>query len=284
MKCIDLHTHSTESDGSFTPEEIIDLAIKNALSVVALTDHDTVAGIANFIKYTENKNIIPISGVEISSTLKNKEIHIVGLFVDYKNLALNDFLLEIRKERDLRNMRIIENLNKLGYEITIDEVLTVASGDSVGRPHFAKILIKKGYFKENQSVFDTVLKRGRPGYSHRVLPTPEETITKIHNAGGIAIWAHPVWRKKNASSFVRNIVKKLMIFGLDGVETYYSSFSNAQHKMMKKIALEYDLLQSGGSDFHGANQPTIKLASCAGNFKVPFELYENLIKDIKNEE
>ncbi len=282
MNCIDLHTHSTESDGSFTPQELIDLGVENELKAIALTDHDTMAGIPSFIQQAKYKNIIPVAGVEISVALKNKEIHIVGLFIDYKNQELIDLLCEIRKERNVRNVQIVEKLNNLGYEISMPEILKVAGGDSIGRPHFAKILLNKGYFNEPQEVFDEVLKRGQPGYSHRVLPSPEETIKIIHNAGGVAIWAHPVYRQKNARSFVRNTIKKLIKLGIDGMETYYSSFTADQHKMLMEIANEYNLLHSGGSDFHGSNQPHINLASCAGNFQVPFELYEKMIETIKN--
>jgi len=281
---IDLHTHSTISDGTYTPTELVEYAIEKELKVIALTDHDSVSGIDEFLRASQkHKYLIAVPGVEISVSKGSNEIHIVGLFVDHKSESLNRLLCEVRKHRDDRNIKIIEKLNKLGYDITIDEVIEVASGTTVGRPHFAKVLIEKGYFKNSQDVFDECLKRGQSGYAHRILPSFSRGIREIHEAGGIAIWAHAVWRKKNERSFVRNTLNKLIKADIDGIETQYTSFNEKQSAMLKEMADEYGLLESGGSDFHGENQPSIDLAVGYGDLKVPYEFYEKMLLTMNNE-
>lgn len=274
-KFIDLHTHSTASDGSYTPTELVSKAAEIGLSAIALTDHDTVSGLPEFLdKASTIEGLIAVPGCELSINFSNKEIHIVALFIDYKNKELVDLLTEIRTNRNKRNEQMIAKLQSLNFDITIDEVLNVASGESIGRPHFADVLIRKGYFKERQDVFDAVLKRGRGAYCHRILPTLERALTTIHNAGGIAIWAHPVYRKKNERSYVRKTLKYMSRFDIDGVETYYPLYSDWQHKMLQEVAKEAGILESGGSDFHGDNQPGISLGIGRGDLKIPYKLYE----------
>jgi predicted metal-dependent phosphoesterase TrpH len=167
----------------------------------------------------------------------------------------------------------------MGYDITIDEVKAISGGESMGRPHFARILIEKGYFSETQDVFDQCLKRGAPAYCQRVLPSPEKAIEEIHNAGGLAIWAHAVYRLKNERYFVRKTLKYLTQIGLDGVEVLYSTFTKKQQKMMNELADEFNMLKSAGSDFHGENQPSISLGTGIDNsFQAPESLYLNLTK------
>ena len=271
---VDLHTHSNASDGSFTPTEVFNLASENGLAAVALTDHDTVGGIPEFLKCgAESTSCAAIPGVEISVDLGGNEVHIVGLFINHKCPSLLKLLTEIRINRDSRNSIIINKLQAMGYDITLNEVNAEADGESVGRPHFAKILIDKGYFSEPQQVFDKCLKRGASAYCSRKLPSPEEAIREIHNAGGLAFWAHAVYRLKNERYFVRRTIKRLVLCGLDGVEAYYSTFSPAQQQMMIGFAEEFKLLRSGGSDFHGSNQPSISLATGTdGTLKVPEEI------------
>lgn len=276
-RIIDLHIHSTSSDGSCSPTEIVKMAKELGLAAIALTDHDTVAGIPEFLHQAEMaENMALVPGVEISVDLFGSEAHIVGLFIDHENQDLLKLLREIRDNRDQRNIQIIAKLNDKGYDITLDEVLEVAGGESVGRPHFAKILIEKGYFTENQEVFDKCLKKGAPGYCARKLPRLDDAINHIHGAGGIAIWAHAVYRRDDEHSYVRKTIKKLIKFGLDGVETYYTTFQPHQQDMMASLAAEFKMIPSGGSDFHGSNQPKIQLAHGYGDMRIPEEVYHNL--------
>lgn len=275
-KYIDLHIHSNVSDGSVTPKGIIDLAYALKLSAVALTDHDTVSGLSEFMDYGRNFPMYTVPGVEISAALQSNEVHIVGLFIDYNSESLNELLFKIRQDRDRRNISIISKLCSLGYEISIDEVLAIAGGETVGRPHFAQILIHKGYFTEVREAFEKCLKRGAPAYCSRKIPKIDEVIAEIHKAGGLAVWAHPVYRRNDERSYVRRTIRKLKDMGLDGVECYYSSYSPEQQKMMLDITSEFNLLKSGGSDFHGQNQPSVLLGTGMGNLRVPEEIYFEL--------
>jgi len=277
-KYIDMHTHSTASDGSYTPHELVQYASEKGLAAIALTDHDTVSGIPELLKSASQVDgLTAVPGVELSINFSNKEIHILGLFIDHTNQPLLELLKEIRDNRNKRNEQIVIKLQLLGYDITFDEVAALASGESIGRPHFADLLIRKGYFTERQEVFDAVLKRGRGAYCHRVLPTLERALNTIHQAGGLAIWAHPVYRKKNERSYVRKTLKYMSRFGIDGVETYYPLYSEWQHQMLREVAGDMEILDCGGSDFHGLNQPGIDLGVGRGDLKIPYSVYEKLL-------
>ena len=277
MKLIDLHTHSTASDGSFTPSELVEKANEIGLAAVALTDHDTVSGVDEFLEVAgKYDSLEAIPGVEISVGFKSKEIHLVGLFIDHKSESLLELLCEIRKDRNQRNERMIDKLQEMGYEITLQELLDVAGGESIGRPLLAKILIEKGYFTEVQEVFDKCLKRGTPAYSQRVLPTPEKGISEIHKAGGIAIWAHPLYRNSNARNTVRKVLREVK--GIDAIEAYYTSFTSTQTRAVIEVAEEFNIPVSGGTDFHGTNQNGIDLGTGYGELAVPYEVLENLKK------
>lgn len=275
--------HSTASDGSLSPSEILEAAKKKGLSAVALTDHDTVGGIPEFLDYAKNvPHISAVPGVELSVDFYDYSIHIVGLLIDHKKPSLNRLLSEIRDNRNKRNFLIIEKLQSLGYDITLKEVQEIAGGESVGRPHFARVLVKKQYFSGVQEVFDRCLKKGAPGYCMRKLPSPEEAIKKIHQAGGAAFWAHPMHRGECSKTYVLTVLKTLIKMGLDGIETYYSTFTPEQQKLLLDIAEDFNLLASGGSDFHGENMPGIDLGCGYGNLAVPEDLYVNICRHVKN--
>ncbi len=276
MKFIDLHTHSTASDGSFSPLELVEHAHKIGLGAIALTDHDTVSGIPEFLEAAVDYPLEAVPGVEVSVEYSGNEVHIVGLFIDYTMEPLLELLCEIRKNRNRRNELIIEKLQKMGFDITLQELLDVAGGESIGRPLLAKILIEKGYFTEVQEVFDKCLKRGASAYCARVLPSPEKAIHEIHQAGGIAIWAHPLYRSKNDRTYLRKVLRKLSELKIDAIEAYYTSFSPGQTRAVLEVAEEFSLLVSGGSDFHGTNQSNVNLGKGYGELAVPFEVFEKL--------
>lgn len=276
-KLVDLHLHSTASDGSLSPSELIELAASRNLSAIALTDHDTLSGIPEFMDHATNfPDLIPIPGVEVSVDFAGRELHIVGLFIDYNCQSLEEMLCEIRKNRNARNKLMVQKLQGMGYDITLNEVLEAAGGESVGRPIFAKILIEKGYFSEPQAVFDHCLKRGTPAYCSRVLPSPKDAIAQIHAAKGLAIWAHPLHRSQTDRSYLRKTLTELLQYQIDGIEAYYTSFTGSQTKAVKEVAYEFSIPVSGGTDFHGTNQIGIEIGIGHGNLAVPFSVFHDL--------
>ena len=268
---IDLHTHSTASDGKDSPALLVERAVKAGLSGIALTDHDTVSGLAEFLEAGKNAPLKTVPGVKLSSRGNNRELHIVGLFIDPDSPVLAAFLEKMRQNRSKRNEEMLIRLNAMGFSLTKEEVEEEAEGESVGRPHFAQALIRKGYFKTSREVFEQCLKRGKRAYVPRELPSPGEAIAAVHEAGGLAIWAHPVSQNGGGGgrSHVKKCLAQLVPEGLDGVETYYSQFTPAQHEMVSSLAEEFALLPSGGSDYHGGNIPEISLGIGTGNLAVP---------------
>lgn len=275
---IDLHAHSSASDGTLSPGELIALAARQNLTAVALTDHDTVSGLEEFIAAARETTVYPVPGVEISAFYNNREIHLAGLFIDSHNQNLLELLKQMRIDREERNNVILNKLRSLGYHISEEEILEEAGGECVGRPHFAGALMKKYDFESRQDVFDQCLKRGTPGYSPRKLPPPDKVIEVIHEAGGLAVWCHPIYRTKGERSFVRKMLKLLVPMGLDAIEAYYSIFSTQQTQMLLTMAQEFGIAVSGGSDFHGDNQPHIKLGSGDGNMEIPDDVFFSLAK------
>lgn len=274
---IDLHIHSTASDGCQAPAALIRMAEELHLAVVALTDHDTVAGIDEFLAAAANSPVTAVPGVEISTTFDNREVHIVGLFIDHHSAQLNVFLDEVRTRRHERNERIIAKLQGRGYGITLDDAAAIAGGDVVGRPHIAKVLFDKyDEFETLQDVFDKLLKKGRPGYVPRALTAPPEAIRQIHAAGGVAVWAHPIFRQANEYQWCRKAIKYLRCAGIDALEVYYTSFNTEQSDALRNYAAEFGLAMSGGSDYHGSAFGENQMGSGNGALQVPYEFYESL--------
>ena len=275
---IDLHVHSTFSDGTLTPEKLIQAADEIKLAAIALTDHDTVAGIGDFLREAKlHPELEAIAGVELSTRFGAREMHIVGLFLDPESVELNAFLSAAREERMLRNEAIKAKLASLNYPVSWDEIAPDRRDcASVGRPHFAAALMKKFQFPDKQSVFDKLLKNGAPAYVPRKLPEPAAAIAAIHGAGGIAVWAHPVYRNRNERAWARRVMKRFAGLGLDAVEGYYSMFSATETAMITELAALNHLALSGGSDYHGKNSPQIELGVGAGGLRVPVALLDAL--------
>ncbi len=276
MKKIDLHTHSTSSDGTLSPSAIIRMAESLDLAAVALTDHDTLDGIQEFLSAAKQSKVKAVPGVEIASTWNLREIHVLGLWVDHANSELGELLKKIRGNREKRNYEMLEGLRKSGFDITLEEVKNEAGGDVIGRPHVASLLVKKKYFKTIKDVFGSCLARGAQNYVSRILPEIAEVISIIHNAGGIAIWAHPVHRNKSNCTNVKSDIIHFISLGLDGIEAYYPEYSEKQHKMLLKYASELNLQITGGTDFHGEILPSISMATGRGNLSIPETVYTEL--------
>ncbi|MFT5129126.1 MAG: putative metal-dependent phosphoesterase TrpH [Rhodothermales bacterium] len=272
---IDLHCHSTASDGSFSPTELGVLAGQAGLRAIALTDHDTLAGIPEFVAGMP-AGIEAIAGVEISSSWYGTSMHLLGLFVDIENSALLDLLEELREQRIRRGKRIVERLVKQGCAIDYEEVYAEASGDCLGRPHMARVLVRHGYCTDLRDAFDRFLNDQHVGDIRRWLPLPKDAIAAVHAAGGVASWAHPSGVHNPSRSRLRRTVSKLKEAGIDALEAYYAQYTDEQTQVVCEIADEFGLKRSGGSDFHGENTPGVSLGIGKGKLHVPDELLEQL--------
>lgn len=271
MSRLDLHLHTTHSDGSCTPTEVVDLAHQAGVTTLAITDHDIMTGVAEAIMAAEPCGIEVIPGVEISSIIGQSELHILGYFLDWQDPILNERFTTLRESRHRRNPQIVERLQALGIDITYDEVRTRAGSDSVGRPHIARTLMDKQVVSSAKEAFDRFLANGKPAYVPRDLPNPAEAIQWIKAAGGLAVLAHPTWVKLADRSLVE-LLRELKTAGLDGVEVYYSTHSSRQIREYLSLAQQLGLLITGGSDFHGLTKPDIDVGIGKGTLHVPTSL------------
>lgn len=274
----DLHTHSMASDGTFSPAEVAELAKKAGLTSVALTDHDTVDGIDEFIAGGLRAEIETIPGIELAAAYKNTELHIVGLFIDHKSRALRESMEYIVGERNERNEKMIKALRRNGIEVTLGELEENAGGNIITRAHYANVMVNKGYVKTKEEAFDRYISSGRPGYVKRETLTPKKCIEVIRDSGGVPVLAHATLYGFGYLE-IHNLVGELKGYGLMAMETMYSTYTPVQTEEIGKICRYYGLLDSGGSDFHGANKPDINIGSGRGNLKIP-QRFADAMKDI----
>lgn len=281
---IDLHTHSTASDGTFSPTEIINEALKLAGKenpvVLALTDHDTVFGIEEFQKAASKyqKQLTAISGIEISTNYHGVEIHMLGYNINPSNKSLLDKLTIYRESRDGRNAKIIKKLQEQGFKISMDEIHPDKPGETIGRPHIAKLLMKKKYVSSIQEAFDKYLAEGRICYVERIMPTPKEAIDLIKSSGGIPVLAHLMLYKKLNAAQKETLVHELKEYGLAGLETYYNTYTPVEQEYVSSLAKQWGLLKTGGTDFHGQNKPHISLFNGQGEMNVPESILPELFQ------
>lgn len=265
---IDLHTHSVFSDGSSTPEELIALAEQAGLTALALTDHDTTDGLARFMAAGEKSTVQPVSGVELSAEFGNIAFHMLGYLFDPAHTELQKALERVRKGRTERNVRILENLNRLGYGLTHDDVRKHAGDDLVGRPHFAAALIEKGHFKHKDKIFQQLLGKGKAAYAERQRLMPEACVEVIRKAGGVPVIAHPGQMRLSVRD-LRRLVKRLKEHGLGGLEVWHPTHQPHQTASFLRICEDFELAATGGSDFHGALTPDLTLGRGFGDLCVP---------------
>ncbi len=263
-RIIDLHTHTTASDGSSSPEELVRLASSLGLSAVAITDHDNVSGIEEAMQAGDKYGVEIVPGIEISVDFNSGTMHMLGYYIDYRDSTLLEKLAFLQSERDTRNTRIVKKLNELGMKITYDEVKSIADGQ-VGRPHFAQILQRKGFVKDFNEAFDRFLGKGKPAYAEKGRFNTEDAIGLILNTGGIPVLAHPPYLYISDYMNLKKTISGLKSLGLMGIETYYSTHTQKQTENLVKISNELDLLITGGSDFHGEIKPEIVIGSGIDN-------------------
>ncbi len=275
MKLIDLHTHSTASDGTLSPAALAAEAAKAGLAAVALTDHDTVDGLPEFLSAAAPNGPELVPGVEISAQRPGGgPMHMVGLWIDPHDPSLKKGLAWMQQARAQRNPRIAAKLQALGLDISMEEVTALAPGQ-VGRPHFAQALVNKGLVSNTSEAFSRYLKRGAPGYVEKQRMAPAEALRLIRSAGGLPVLAHPGLLDMGPA-VLEELVAGLRDQGLMALEAYYSEHNPAQERQFKGLAARLGLALSGGSDFHGASKPDIRLGIGLGTLRVPAELLAGL--------
>jgi len=277
---IDLHTHSTYSDGSLTPAEVVERARQAGVTALALTDHDGMMGIDAFLAACGAAGIRGVPGVEISVDFKPGTLHMLGYFLDHHGTVIEAALARLRDARVDRNRIILDKLNRLGAGLAWDDVAKFAAENVVGRPHFALALIEKGVVKDKEEAFARLLGKGKPAYTDRFRLTVPESIELIRQAGGVPVLAHPFtlgYERRRLREYVAELASQ----GLQGLEAYYSEHNPDQQKHYLKIAAECGLAVSGGSDFHGAINPDIHLGTGFGHLNVPDALVDLLYERIR---
>lgn len=293
MNCqnaVDLHVHSTRSDGTFSPSELVDYAITKHLKAFALTDHDTVGGLEEAISHAqalrekavrsadmEAAAAIPevIPGIELSTQYQEKDIHIVGLYVRYQQEAFQNYLKEFVHSREIRNEKMCALLSAHGISVTYPALLKAFPDSVITRAHYAKYLYQKGYVKSIKEAFDRYLGDRCPCFVPREKVTPSQAIRLILDAGGIPVLAHPVLYGMG-KDHLDTLTAELKEAGLMAIEAIYSTYTAADEIQIRMLAAKYNLLLSGGSDFHGSNKPGLDLGTGYGKLYVPAELLEKL--------
>jgi hypothetical protein len=275
MKQVDLHVHSTYSDGTFTPSMLIEEAVNKGLSAIALTDHDATDGIDEGLLAAGKAGIELIPGIEFSTFYNKKEIHIVGLFIDHKNPEFARRLCDFREGRENKNIKMCEKFKEIGIDVSYEEMKEMYPNAVITRAHFADYLLKKGIVRDRNEAFDRYIGDGCVCYVDREKITPKEAIELIHSVGGVAVLAHPVLYHLGNDA-MQALMDYLCANGLQALEAVYSTYSASDERDMRRLAAKYGILISGGSDFHGQNKPKISLGTGLGRLFVPDEVLENL--------
>ena len=280
MKSIDLHVHSTVSDGTLTPEEIALYAQSKGLSAIALTDHDTISGIDACQQKGLEVGIIVVPGIELSADYYGKEVHVLGYYIDHHSPVLIEKLDALVKARQKRNKVMLEKLADAGCPITCEELTEDLKPNTIlTRAHFAKALLKKGYIQDRKEAFSRYIGNGCPCFVPKARFTVKECIDLIHDAGGLAVLAHPMLYGYGQAE-VTQILRSLKQEGLDGVECLYSTHKKDETSHLLQVCLNLKLFPTGGSDFHGENKPLLDLGSGYGELQVPFEVLEAMRKHL----
>lgn len=280
QRLIDLHVHTTASDGTYTPSNMVRLAKKAGLSAVAITDHDTVDGVDEAIMTANEIDMNLVPGVEISVG-ETDNIHILGLFINHKNDDMFKIMRRLKRNRLERNKKMIELLQKQGFDITYEKVAVETGANNLGRMHIAKYIQKNGMVDDYRTVFRQYIVEGQSAYAAREKLAEQDGINAILNSGGVPVLAHINYFRKSDEEVEEN-VKRLKEKGLMGIEVYYSGYNRHTQELAFKLAKKYDLLKSGGSDFHGENREGVYIGKGRGNLAVPYHYYEQIKKVAKN--
>jgi 3',5'-nucleoside bisphosphate phosphatase len=264
---IDLHSHTTASDGTLTPRELVRLAARHGVRVLAVTDHDSTDGLPEALGEASAYGIEIVPGLEINCDVPGSEIHVLGYDMDWRAAWFQDFLREQRAERTARVRRIVERLTELGLPLTADEVFAICREGSPGRPHVAQAMVNRGYVKSVREAFDRWLHAGGPANVPRRRLTPVEAVAVIRRAGGVPVLAHPGLADRD------EMIPELVAAGLGGIETYYPEHSASQIQAYRETCDRLGLVATGGSDYHG---PHTGRVTTVGTPRVPLEVRDDL--------
>ena len=275
---IDLHAHTTASDGSLSPAQLVDRAADLGLAALAVTDHDTLGGLPEAAQAAFRRGLAFVPGVELSVEDEGGRFHLLGYLFDPDDAALNDHLKRLRASRARRNAQMAEKMAALGLPVTLDDVRAEAGEDAdvIARPHFAQALMKKGVVSSVKEAFDRYLSTGKSLYMPKEVLSPADAIALLHRAGGIAVMAHPGLIALGDDALAQRVESLAQTAGLDGIEAYYSQHSPAQTARFLALAERRGLIVTGGSDFHGAPKPHVPLGVVYGGKPAPAALLDTL--------
>lgn len=280
---IDLHIHTSASDGTCPVAEILQLAEAEPLGAIAITDHDTLEGVKEALSVGIPPHLGFLTGVEISATPPPEfpisgSFHILGYDIALDHPELNQTLSLLRSARHNRNPKILEKLLELNIRITMEEIEAAASGGQVGRPHIARVLVDRKYAGSIDEAFDRYLGREKPAYVDKFRISCHAAIDLIRRAGGLPVLAHPILLNLSEDRVMEALIVHLKSLGLGGLEIYYPEHSEERTAFYARLALRHHLFMTGGTDFHGALKPEIRLGSGKGNLAIPFSLFEEIVK------
>ena len=280
MKSVDLHVHSNKSDGTLSPSDLVTLALAKGLSAFALTDHDTTAGIDEAMEAAEKArmqghDIEVIPGIEFSTEYEGKDVHIVGIDIDYRSEAFQKYLKDFQESRDNRNRKMCAKLSEHGVDITYEKLRAEFPNSVLTRAHYAKYMLEHGAVKSMAEAFDRYIGDRAPCFLPREKVTPSQAVSLILTSGGIPILAHPILYHMSDARLDK-LVSTLKDVGLIGIESIYSTYNSAEERQIRKLAKKYELHISGGSDFHGDTKPGLEMGSGYGKLFVPYEVLEKL--------
>lgn len=271
-KWIDLHLHSTYSDGRLSPEELVTFAAERGLAAISLADHDCLDGYGELADAANKVGIEHVSGIELSCVHRGKDLHILGYGVDTHNASFQSMLAQFRDTREVRGLKIVEKLKEIGVDIDVDVLLEKAGKGALGRPHIADALVAGRYVSNFAEAFDKYIGENCPAYVDKYKMTPDDAVRHIRTSGGLAFIAHAGYYIEDREAF-----SELLEVGFDGIEIYHPKHANSVFKTLSKIAEEFDLLVSGGSDYHGFVEWDL-----VGEPKVPYDMFDRIKNRLDN--
>jgi predicted metal-dependent phosphoesterase TrpH len=274
---IDLHTHTTASDGDLSPAQLVRLAEALGLEAIAITDHDTIDGVREWFASGASAKPEVVPGIEFGAEFSPGSMHILAYYIDQRAPLLHETLDSMRRWRNERNPKIVARLRDRGFHVTFEDVRERASGEIVGRIHIAQVLLSKGYVRSIQEAFDRHIAKGKPAYVERRKLKPAEIVRIVHQLGGVAVLAHPNSLHLKQKP-LKELISALKAQGLDGIEAFYAEHTDIETQFFLKLAKQQQLLVTGGSDFHGKAKPNVSLGRGKGNLDIPYSYLEEMRK------